>query len=171
MPRDEATIRPILRQDEDRYDHPRRAEAELPGDEPAEARLHVLATQRLLEIAEARLHLEDGEHPLCGVPADEIASATVAEMIEADLGMRDSARMLQPLCCLRDEACVLLVDEAVDLGAMPSDLNDKVGLERGNDPIQRADRDAAELVCLDPLHDVSRQSGSRPEILLSPPAT
>ena len=130
MPAHDASVGAVLSQDE-AADHERRpTDASVPRNDVAEPHLDVEPAQGLLEVADQRLHLQDQERARSWVPSDKITSAPIAKVIEAHLGADDPPATFEASSGYVGDGRMLRVDEPIQRGASPLQVNSEVRVQR-----------------------------------------
>jgi len=130
VPQDDSPIRAALAEDERGHNPCRLAEAELTGNHRAQPSLGVESAKRVLEITDARLHLDHEQRPGPRVPCHQVAAAAVPVVIEAHFGPGYPARTRKTLRGGVSEGGVGAVDEPIEFRAVPAHLDNQGGIQR-----------------------------------------
>lgn len=108
--------------DDQALDDTRWRPAEAPCDLSGEADLDVERTEQTLQIGDPRLDLDDQDAARRRVEREQIDPPAVAIDVEAHLGMDEPAIALEPSFPLLGQRRVIRVEQAVELGAMPAEI-------------------------------------------------
>jgi len=107
------------------------------------------------------------------VPAEDVDRTPFTGDLECHLGRRDPAAYPEHAENSLDELCVVSVEEAVELLAVPEDADPDSGVELRQDPFEGGERDSVRVAALDPADlrigyaDAPRQLPLRPAPLAS----
>jgi len=113
----------------------RRLPAAILADSRSEARLAVEARHGRLDVRDDRLDLNDKERTSGCMPRQDVDRAALA--VDLKRRLRDG----NPAVCLElpkhrvDETCVIAVQQAIELLALPEDTNEQASSERLHDAL------------------------------------
>ncbi len=145
--------------DEERHDARDRQAEPLAREPSAEANLRVEAAHRLFGRGDLRLGLDDEGRVRRRVDGKQVDRSSLAVVIERDLDRCRPAARLERARNGSHRRCVPLVEQSVERA--PAVANDEVdvGLERGEDPADRPDREAIAVAPLHLRHERLRNAG------------
>lgn len=148
----------------------RRGPIDRRGKHPTKSGLDVESTERLLEIADRGLDLDNQQRPSRPMKSENIDASAIAVVIEAHLNARFPPCGGEKRHGLLHELCVRRVDQPVEVGSVPSN-GDVDGRAEGHDnATQGADRHRLHGPALDARQDLARHAGTRGEVGLAPAA-
>lgn len=148
MPRWHSTRRAIVLQHE-RWDHRGRlGPSALCRQQGAEPHLDVEAPEHLLDVPDSTLYLDNDKAARAGMPCHQVAAAPVAVVVEADLCLRDPACSPKSLGGSVLEGGVRAIDEPIEVGSAPPEIDDERRVQRGCEPRQGAQGQSIERASL-----------------------
>jgi hypothetical protein len=140
-------------------------------DLTGQSALTVECAQELADIDDLRLELDDEHSRGLLVPGEEVDDPPLAPFGERDLGTHhptaDAAEPGDHGFCERG---VLLVQQAVEVGASGARQQLKPHIQGSRDPAQCPERDFVDRASLNPRYGAARHTGGRGKIRLAPTA-
>lgn len=145
---DHASGGPRVGNHESWNDRSDRSHASIVCDHPAQPGLHVEPPEELLHVTNRALDLHDQQRAQPKVIGNQVDTAAVAEMIEADLGAGYPSEGGEQMCRPFLERSVGAIQQSVELLASPSDLQVDGGLQSFRQTINCADRQRTQVAAL-----------------------
>jgi hypothetical protein len=90
------------------------------------------------------------------VPGKEIAAAAIAKVVEAHFDAREPTRIRKAASGSVLHGGMRTIQQLVELGSAPTEIDAQRSVERFREPRQRTDRQALELPAFDTGHRVAR---------------
>ena len=140
-------------------------------DSGEDADLALEGARRRLDIADARLDLDDDQDPRSWVPADDVRGSTLTEVVERDLDPRQPAERAQLAGHVFHERGVSSVDQSVDIARAPPGIDRERDVKSGADRAKSLKGDMLEPAELDPGDQRLADRGGSRKIQLPPAPT
>jgi hypothetical protein len=140
------------------------------GDLACNTDLHIEAPEKVLDIANRSLDLDDEQHSAPEVVTEEVIAAAVAKFVEAHLRLNVPSHLAQARGQPFGQRGVTRIEQAIKGSTGPPHVDHQVGLERLDDASQSAKRHGVEPIALDGRNEAARNTCGRPKVLLAPVA-
>lgn len=140
MLRDPPATGPRVGQHEQTADRSRAPPEPLLDDLCRKPRLLVVPAKGVLHGCQLGLDFDDEEDAVLGMPRDQIDRAALAVDGEGQLGQRVPPEGLEEAGDRLHQSGMPLVEQTVEVSALPSDGHHEIGLEESRHAVQGADR-------------------------------
>lgn len=165
---DRAPDRSGVRQNKRRDDATDADPAARVGKRSTQPQLDVKPSERVLEITDRALHLDDQHDAGAGLERQQIHAAAVSVVIETDLGSHAPTRRGEERSRLLFDRGMRRVKQPIELLALPPKRDVHRRSQGLCDALDRPDRHASNEAALNPRNGRSGHGGLRSEVRLTP---